>query len=73
MLERRMVSYLLASFRTLTDFRPFCSIPSKAMLNNSHIFHQTQHDTKGRGIDGGFLILEWNARCRSSTADLYSP
>jgi hypothetical protein len=28
------------------------SIPSKAMLNNSHIYHQTLHDTKSRGIDG---------------------
>jgi len=27
-------------------------IPSKAMLNNSHIYHQTQHDVKQRGIDG---------------------
>ena len=27
-------------------------IPSKAMLNNSHIYHQTQHDLKRRGIDG---------------------
>ncbi|SGY19475.1 BQ5605_C014g07658 [Microbotryum silenes-dioicae] len=27
-------------------------IPSKAMLNNSRIFHQTLHDTKARGIDG---------------------
>jgi len=27
-------------------------IPSKAMLNNSHILHQTQHDLKNRGIDG---------------------
>lgn len=27
-------------------------IPSKAMLNNSHIYHQTVHDTKARGIDG---------------------
>lgn len=26
-------------------------IPSKAMLNNSHIYHQTQHDLKARGID----------------------
>jgi len=26
-------------------------IPSKAMLNNSHIYHQTIHDTKRRGID----------------------
>ncbi|KAG8786303.1 dihydrolipoamide dehydrogenase precursor, partial [Serendipita sp. 398] len=26
-------------------------IPSKAMLNNSHIYHQTLHDIKARGID----------------------
>ncbi|TDL15118.1 dihydrolipoyl dehydrogenase [Rickenella mellea] len=26
-------------------------IPSKAMLNNSHIYHQTLHDLKSRGID----------------------
>ncbi|RSH87688.1 dihydrolipoamide dehydrogenase precursor [Apiotrichum porosum] len=26
-------------------------IPSKAMLNNSHIYHTIQHDTKNRGID----------------------
>ncbi|GAA5862381.1 hypothetical protein JCM8547_007622 [Rhodosporidiobolus lusitaniae] len=26
-------------------------IPSKAMLNNSHIYHQTTHDLKTRGID----------------------
>jgi len=26
-------------------------IPSKAMLNNSHIYHQTLHDIKNRGID----------------------
>lgn len=30
-------------------------IPSKAMLNNSHMYHQTQHDLKRRGIDGMFL------------------
>ncbi|KAI9625780.1 hypothetical protein KEM48_010733 [Puccinia striiformis f. sp. tritici PST-130] len=28
-------------------------IPSKAMLNNSHIYHQTLHDLKNRGIDVG--------------------
>ena len=27
-------------------------IPSKAMLNNSHLYHQTQHDLERRGIDG---------------------
>jgi len=26
-------------------------IPSKAMLNNSHLYHQTQHDLERRGID----------------------
>ncbi|PIL25086.1 hypothetical protein GSI_12975 [Ganoderma sinense ZZ0214-1] len=26
-------------------------IPSKAMLNNSHMYHQTKHDLKRRGID----------------------
>nr|GAT55100.1 predicted protein [Mycena chlorophos] len=26
-------------------------IPSKAMLNNSHLYHQVQHDMKHRGID----------------------
>lgn len=34
-------------------------IPSKAMLNNSHIYHQTLHDIKKRGIDG--------SHCPSST------
>jgi pyruvate/2-oxoglutarate dehydrogenase complex dihydrolipoamide dehydrogenase (E3) component len=28
-------------------------IPSKAMLNNSQIYHQITHDIKKRGIDGG--------------------
>lgn len=27
-------------------------IPSKAMLNNSHIYHQTKHDLERRGIEG---------------------
>lgn len=31
-------------------------IPSKAMLNNSHIYHQTLHDIKKRGIDGEQLL-----------------
>ncbi|CAG8691869.1 2634_t:CDS:2, partial [Dentiscutata erythropus] len=26
-------------------------IPSKALLNNSHIYHQTKHDLQSRGID----------------------
>ncbi|MBW0529829.1 hypothetical protein O181_069544 [Austropuccinia psidii MF-1] len=32
-------------------------IPSKAMLNNSHIYHQTLHDLKSRGIDVGDVKL----------------
>jgi dihydrolipoamide dehydrogenase len=30
------------------------------MLNNSHIFHQTQHDTKARGIDGECYSKGWD-------------
>lgn len=32
-------------------------IPSKAMLNNSHIYHQTKHDLTRRGIDVGDVKL----------------
>ncbi|GAA99805.1 uncharacterized protein L969DRAFT_100794 [Mixia osmundae IAM 14324] len=32
-------------------------IPSKSMLNNSHIYHQTMHDLKKRGIDVGDVKL----------------
>lgn len=32
-------------------------IPSKALLNNSHIYHTILHDTKGRGIDVGDVKL----------------
>ncbi|CCM06592.1 uncharacterized protein FIBRA_08870 [Fibroporia radiculosa] len=32
-------------------------IPSKAMLNNSHMYHQTQHDLKRRGIDVSDVAL----------------
>jgi dihydrolipoamide dehydrogenase len=28
------------------------------MLNNSHIYHQTQHELKARGIDGKFRMLD---------------
>ena len=30
-------------------------IPSKAMLNNSHLYHQAQHDFQKRGIEGAYL------------------
>jgi dihydrolipoamide dehydrogenase len=32
-------------------------IPSKSLLNNSHIYHMIQHDTKNRGIDVGDVKL----------------
>ncbi|KIY47719.1 dihydrolipoyl dehydrogenase [Fistulina hepatica ATCC 64428] len=32
-------------------------IPSKAMLNNSHIYHQTLHDIQSRGIDASGVSL----------------
>jgi len=32
-------------------------IPSKSLLNNSHIYHQIQHDVKNRGIDVGDVKL----------------
>jgi dihydrolipoamide dehydrogenase len=32
-------------------------IPSKAMLNNSHIYHQTKHDLAARGIDVSSVSL----------------
>lgn len=40
-------------------------IPSKAMLNNSHIYHQTLHDTKSRGIDGTVLLLATSTNIRA--------
>ncbi|KLO18662.1 dihydrolipoyl dehydrogenase [Schizopora paradoxa] len=33
-------------------------IPSKAMLNNSHLYHQAQHDFKKRGISIGEMSLD---------------
>jgi dihydrolipoamide dehydrogenase len=32
-------------------------IPSKSLLNNSHIYHQVLHDTKNRGIEVGEVKL----------------
>jgi len=32
-------------------------IPSKALLNNSHLYHQVLHDTAGRGIEVGDVKL----------------
>lgn len=33
-------------------------IPSKSLLNNSHLYHQILHDTKGRGIEVGDVKLD---------------
>ena len=32
-------------------------IPSKSLLNNSHLYHQIKHDTKKRGIEVGDVKL----------------
>jgi len=32
-------------------------IPSKSLLNNSHLYHTIQHDTKNRGIEVGDVKL----------------
>ncbi|THU80379.1 dihydrolipoyl dehydrogenase [Dendrothele bispora CBS 962.96] len=44
-------------------------IPSKAMLNNSHIYHQTQHDLQRRGIDvsGVSLNLEQMLKAKNDS------
>ncbi|KAF9897519.1 dihydrolipoamide dehydrogenase precursor [Lobosporangium transversale] len=42
-------------------------IPSKAMLNNSHIYHQTQHDLKSRGIDVGSVSLNLPVMLKAKT------
>ena len=40
-------------------------IPSKAMLNNSHIYHQILHDTKNRGIEVGDVKLNLPAMMKA--------
>ncbi|KAF9045760.1 dihydrolipoyl dehydrogenase [Hymenopellis radicata] len=44
-------------------------IPSKAMLNNSHMYHQTKHDLKRRGIDveGVSLNLETMLKAKDTS------
>ncbi|KAF9169299.1 dihydrolipoamide dehydrogenase precursor [Mortierella sp. AD011] len=42
-------------------------IPSKAMLNNSHIYHQTQHDLKNRGIDVDSVSLNLPVMLKAKT------
>ncbi|KAI9743312.1 MAG: dihydrolipoamide dehydrogenase precursor [Claussenomyces sp. TS43310] len=40
-------------------------IPSKALLNNSHLYHQILHDTKGRGIEVGDVKLNLEQMMKS--------
>jgi dihydrolipoamide dehydrogenase len=40
-------------------------IPSKALLNNSHLYHQILHDTKGRGIEVGDVKLNLQQMMKS--------
>ncbi|KAK4686578.1 dihydrolipoamide dehydrogenase, partial [Tremellales sp. Uapishka_1] len=45
-------------------------IPSKAMLNNSHIYHTTTHDLKNRGIDVGDVKLNLPAMLAAKNASV---
>ncbi|KAL7418558.1 dihydrolipoamide dehydrogenase precursor [Cryptotrichosporon argae] len=45
-------------------------IPSKAMLNNSHIYHQTKHDLKARGIDVEGVKLNLPAMLAAKTSSV---
>jgi pyruvate/2-oxoglutarate dehydrogenase complex dihydrolipoamide dehydrogenase (E3) component len=40
-------------------------IPSKSLLNNSHLYHQVLHDTKGRGIEVGDVKLNLPAMMKA--------
>ncbi|KAL2072279.1 hypothetical protein VTL71DRAFT_11622 [Oculimacula yallundae] len=40
-------------------------IPSKALLNNSHLYHQILHDTKARGIEVGDVKLNLTQMMKS--------
>ncbi|KAF1848534.1 dihydrolipoyl dehydrogenase [Cucurbitaria berberidis CBS 394.84] len=40
-------------------------IPSKSLLNNSHLYHTVLHDTKGRGIDVGEVKLNLAAMMKA--------
>ncbi|THH26367.1 hypothetical protein EUX98_g7814 [Antrodiella citrinella] len=42
-------------------------IPSKAMLNNSHMYHQAQHDMKRRGIDVDGVSLNLPVMLKAKT------
>ncbi|OXV07273.1 hypothetical protein Egran_04965 [Elaphomyces granulatus] len=46
-------------------------IPSKSLLNNTHLYHQILHDTKKRGIDVGIvkLNLEQMMKAKQTSVD----
>src|SRR5947207_13877970 len=46
-------------------------IPSKSLLNNSHLYHQILHDTKKRGIEVGDvkLNLEQMMKAKDSSVE----
>ncbi len=47
-------------------------IPSKSLLNNSHLYHQILHDTKKRGIDVGDVKLNLKQMMAAKTTSVDS-
>jgi len=47
-------------------------IPSKSLLNNSHLYHQILHDTKGRGIEVGDVKLNLPAMMKAKDTSVSS-
>ena len=45
-------------------------IPSKSLLNNSHLYHQILHDTKKRGIEVGDVKLNLDAMMKAKDASV---
>ncbi|EUC30091.1 hypothetical protein COCCADRAFT_39612 [Bipolaris zeicola 26-R-13] len=45
-------------------------IPSKSLLNNSHLYHQILHDTKGRGIEVGDVKLNLPAMMKAKESSV---
>ncbi|KAF1945794.1 dihydrolipoyl dehydrogenase [Clathrospora elynae] len=47
-------------------------IPSKSLLNNSHLYHQVLHDTKARGIEVGDVKLNLPAMMKAKDTSVAS-
>ncbi|KZT37901.1 dihydrolipoyl dehydrogenase [Sistotremastrum suecicum HHB10207 ss-3] len=47
-------------------------IPSKAMLNNSHLYHQTKHDIKARGIEVSDVTLNLPAMLKAKDKAVFN-